>query len=312
METPGKAASGPADALDRSKRDGVVAGLVAYTLWGFLPVYFKAVDSVLASEVLVHRIVWAVPFGALILATRRQWPEVSKAVSTARTMLWLAAAAAFIAINWLIYIVAVQHDQIYQASLGYYINPLMYVLVGVLFFGERLRGMQVAAVAAATAGVLVLTVSGGEVPVIALSLAITFTLYGVIRKRTSVGAMPGLFIETMLLLPAALGWLTWLAMTDRAAFAGGDHAITGLLLLAGPITVIPLLCFALAARRLPLSTIGFLQFLAPSLQFLNGLYYGEALTSAHLVCFVLIWSAVALFVIDVVRSNRRRAAAPVT
>ncbi len=310
--TDGNATSGPAEELGRDSRDGVIAGLVAYTLWGFLPVYFKAVDSVLASEVLVHRIIWAVPFGALILTARRQWAEVRYAIATTHTVLWLGAAAAFIACNWLIYIVAVQRGHIFQASLGYYINPLMYVLVGVVLFGERLRRLQSAAVVAAAAGVLVLTFSAGEVPLIALSLAVTFTVYGVIRKRTVVGAMPGLFIETVLLLPAAVGWIALLAATGRAAIGTADPALSGLLLLAGPITVVPLLCFALAARRVELSTIGFMQFLAPSLQFLTGVYYGERLTLAHLVCFLLIWSAVAMFIVDVLRFNRRRAAAPLS
>lgn len=285
-------------------RDGVIAGLIAYSLWGILPIYFKLVGTVAPTEVLLHRIVWAVPFGALIIHLRRQWPEVRRAF-THRSMLFaLATAALFIAVNWYVYIFAVQENQIFQASLGYYINPLMYVLAGVVLLGERLRRLQVAAVIFATIGVLVLTFSGDQFPGIALFLAFSFTVYGVIRKRVVVGGMPGLFVETTLLVPIAGVWLGWLIYSGKAAFGTGDTSMTGLLLLAGPITVIPLLCFALAARRLTLTTIGFMQFLAPTLQFLTGIYYGEQLTIPHLICFGCIWIAVILFSTDALRTSR--------
>jgi chloramphenicol-sensitive protein RarD len=288
-------------------RDGVIAGLIAYVLWGVLPIYFKLVSSVSPAEVVLHRIIWAVPFGALIIHFRRQWPEVRRALSLRKMLLWLATAAFFIAVNWYIYIFAVQKDQVFQASLGYYINPLLYVLVGVLFLGETLRAGQIGAVVLATVGVLVLTFSGGEFPAIALALAFTFTVYGVIRKRIVVGGMPGLLVETLVLLPFAMLWMAWFIYSGQAAFGYGGSGITGLLLLAGPLTVIPLLCFALAARRLTLTTIGFMQFLAPTLQFLIGLYYGEELTTPHLICFGCIWAAVVLFSTDAVRTSRAQA-----
>lgn len=285
-------------------RDGVIAGLIAYTLWGFFPIYFKIVQAVPATEVLLHRIVWAVPFGALIVHLRRQWPEVRRALTHRNMLLLLGTSAVFIAINWLVYIHAVQTDRVFQASLGYYINPLIYVLVGVAFFGETLRRLQAAAVVLAAIGVLVLTISGGQFPAIALTLGVSFTIYGVIRKRVVVGGMPGLFVETILLLPIAGIWLLWLMQSNQAAFTADDPGMMGWLLLAGPFTVIPLLCFALSARRVSLTILGFMQFLAPTLQFCVGLYYGEQLTLPHLVCFICIWIAVALFSMDVFRSRQ--------
>jgi chloramphenicol-sensitive protein RarD len=277
--------------------------LIAYTLWGFLPIYFKVVQSVPATEVLAHRVLWAVPFGLPIVLVRRQWPEVARALRSPRTLGLLALAAMLIALNWLVYIWAVQNSLIFQASLGYYINPLMYVLVGVFVFGERLRRMQAGAVLLAAAGVTVLTISGREFPLIALTLATTFTIYGTIRSRLAIGGMPGLFIETLVLLPAAGAYLLWLASRDSIVFVSGDWAMSGTLMLAGPFTVLPLLCFALAARRLSLSAIGVMQFIAPTLQFLVGLAYGEVLTVPHIVCFTLIWTAVTLFSWDAWRRS---------
>ena len=184
-------------------RSGLVAGLIAYSLWGVFPIYFKLVDTVAPSEVLMHRIVWAVPFGALILLFRKQWPEVRRALANRGVVLWLTLSALCITVNWFIYIWAVMNDRIFETSLGYYINPLMYVVVGVLFFGEQLRSLQISAVVLAAIGVSVLAISGGEFPWVALSLGGLFTVYGVIRKRVAVGAMPGLFVETTLLFPFA-------------------------------------------------------------------------------------------------------------
>lgn len=285
-------------------RDGIVAALVAYTLWGFLPIYFKVVQAVPPLEVLAHRIVWAVPFGLPIVLARRQWPDVKRALGHRRTLALLALAAAFIAVNWLVYIWAVQNGEIFQGSLGYYINPLLYVLIGVGFFRERLRRPQVAAVMLAAAGVAVLTLSGGAFPTIALTLATSFTLYGVIRSRLDVGGMPGLFVETLLLFPIAVAYLLWRLHSGAASFGLHDPQTTAKLVLAGPFTVLPLLAFALAARRLRLSTIGVMQFISPTLQFAVGLAYGEALTRAHVLCFALIWVAVGTFSWDAWRATR--------
>ena len=292
--------------IDRDSRDGVTAGLAAYLMWGFLPVYFVFVRDVDPTEVLVHRVIWAVPFGALILAFRHQWSEVGRAL-THRTMLgWLSLSALFIALNWYVYIWAIQDGRILETSLGYYINPLTNILVGFWLFGERLRRYQSVAVVLAAIGVTVLTISGGVVPWVALFLAVSFTVYAAVRKKVVIGGMPGLFVETVLLLPFAIGWFVYLAMSSKLVFAGGNSSMTILLMMAGPITALPLLCFALAARRLSLTAIGFMQFIAPTLQFCTGIYFGEELTTAHLICFGFIWSAVAFFVYDAIKSAKKK------
>lgn len=287
-------------------RDGLISALIAYLLWGVLPVYFVAVKEVSSLEILVHRVIWAVPFGALIIYLRKQWPEVRRALTHAKMLMYLSASALLIAGNWLAYIWAVQKEQIFQASLGYYINPLLFAVVGVFLLGEKLRNLQTTAVALAALGVTVLTISGGELPAIALFLGTSFTIYGVIRKKVVIGGMPGLFVETLVLFPVSLIYLAYLVSHGQAVFGTeGLLAITILLVIAGPVTVIPLLFFALAARRLNLSTVGMMQFIAPSIQFGIGLAYGEHLTTAHLFCFGCIWTAVALFSWDAWRSSRR-------
>lgn len=293
----------PTDAA-ATLRFGLIMGVIAYTLWGLMPIYIKSVNSVPAFEVVAHRILWSVPFGALILSMRKQWREVITAFCTPRIVWMLGIASASMGANWCIYVWAVQADRVLEASLGYYINPLMYVAAGVLIFGEKLRRAQIAAVILAGASVLTLTVGAGVFPWVSLALAILFTTYGYIRKTTIVGAMPGLFIETMLLSPVALLYLLWLINNGNAVFLSGDMGIDTLLMLAGPVTVIPLVTFALAARRLHFSTIGFLQYIGPSLQFALGIYYGEAFTLFHGVCFGLIWIALAIFSVDAARASR--------
>ena len=296
----------PGEFSDAEVRSGVILGLLAYTMWGIFPVYFKLIELVAPTEVLVHRVVWAVPFGALIIMGRRQWPEVRAAFVERSMLAWLALAALSISVNWLIYIWAVQNERIFEASLGYYINPLMYVAVGVVLLGERLRRPQVIAVILAFIGVAYLTISGGIFPWVALSLAALFTAYGVIRKQVAIGAMPGLFVETTLLFPFAIAWLVFLILGGQASFGAGDTGLSMLLVLGGPVTVMPLLLFAISAKRLSLTTIGFMQFLAPTLQFFTGLYYGEQLTTAHLVCFGCIWIAVAFFSYDALTAGKKK------
>lgn len=285
-------------------RSGVGFGLLAYSMWGLFPVYFVWTASVAPLEVLGHRVIWAVPFGALIVSLRGQWREVSGALVDRSRLSWLALAAAAISVNWLTYIWAIQQERIFETSLGYYINPLIYVAAGVAFFGERLRRLQAAAVVLATIGVVILTVSGGSFPWVAIVLGTSFTLYGVIRKQVVIGAMPGLFLETLMLLPFAVAWIAWQMAQGTASFATGDAWIRSLLVFGGPMTVLPLMLFALAARRLPLTVIGFMQFLAPSIQFAIGVYYGEPLTAPHVVCFAFIWAAVLTFSFDALTRGR--------
>jgi len=285
-------------------REGLIFGVIAYTLWGLFPIYLKAVGDASALEILAHRILWSVPFGAALIALRKQWGEVAKAFTTPRVLMLLAVSALAISFNWLIYVWSVINDRVLEASLGYYINPLMYVAAGVFILGERLRLTQIIAVCLATIGVLVLTFGAGVFPWVSLTLAVLFTLYGYIRKTTPVGAMPGLFVETTLLSPLALVYLLWLMNSGAAVFLQSSTSMDVLLVLAGPVTVIPLVLFALSARRLRLSTIGFLQYIGPTLQFFLGLYYGETFTWAHGICFGLIWTALALFSFDAARTNR--------
>jgi chloramphenicol-sensitive protein RarD len=305
---PNKPSTSDGDSSEQQARDGLISAFIAFFLWGVFPLYFIAVKEASASEVLAHRIIWAVPFGALIIYLRHQWPEVTAALKHRRTLMYLTFSAILITSNWLVYIWAIQNDEINQASLGYYINPLLFALAGVVIFGERLRKAQTAAVILAAIGVIILTVRGGEFPAIAVFLGTTFAIYGVIRKQVVVGGMPGLFIETLLVLPIALAYLVWIMSAGDAAFSRDDPGLAGMLLLAGPVTVLPLLFFALAARRLNLSTIGMMQFIAPTLKFAIAVMYGEELTSAHIICFSLIWTAVILFSIDAWRTNRELAA----
>ena len=290
----------------KQTRDGLVAGLGAYLIWGFLPVYFVYVAAVNPLEVLTHRIIWAVPFGALILTLRHQWPEVKQAFTTSRSMMWLLVSTVFIGGNWLVYIWAIGQGRILETSLGYYINPLIHVLAGVVLLGERLRRLQIVAVVLAAIGVSILTLRGGQVPWVALTLAFSFAAYAVIRKQINVGAMPGLFVETSLLFPFAVIWLGVLLASGQATFGQSDAGLNFWLVMGGPITALPLLFFAIAARKLPLTTIGFMQFIAPTIQFCTGLYYGETLTTPHIICFAFIWTAVLVFSYDAITSREQK------
>jgi len=283
---------------NQDSKAGVLAGITAYTIWGIFPIYFVLTRTVPPTEMVAHRIIWSVPFGLLIILFRRQLKEVWQALTKPKTVALLGLAAISLAINWGVYIWAIQQDQIFQGSLGYYINPLVYVLVGVVFFKERLSRLQALSIILALIGVCILTVYGGVFPVISLCLAISFTVYGVIRKQVDIGAMPGLFIETILMVLPALVFMSWLSKTGQLHFGQIDNTMDILLILAGPITVLPLLAFAFAARRITLSTLGILQYIGPTLQFACGLYFGETFTSAHAWCFGFIWLGIILYSFD--------------
>lgn len=290
--------------IPSNDRAAILTAISAYVFWGFFPVYFKIIAEVPAMEILAHRIVWALPFGALIVAYRKQWLAVKKALTTPRTLLFLLLSSFFVGLNWGVYIWAVQVDEIMQASLGYYINPLIFVLVGVAVFGEKLRFLQFIAVALAATGVGVLTVQSGQVPWISLILAGSWTIYGVIRKQLDVGAMPGLLIETIILFPIAIGYLIYVTIQGDMSLSASDPSLAFWIFMAGPFTVLPLLAFAVATKRLTLSLLGFLQFIGPTLQFCCALYYGEPLTTARLICFIFIWSAVAVFCVGAWQNGR--------
>lgn len=277
---------------------GLIAGAAAYAWWGLFPVYFVMTKAVPALEILGHRIVWSVPFCFLIILMRKQIKDVIIALKSPKTVLYLALAALVLSLNWGLYIWAIQIEQIFQGSLGYYINPLLYVLVGVVFFKERMSRLQSLAICLALAGVLVLTIYGGVFPWISIILAVSFAAYGVLKKQINIGAMPGLQLETLILLIPAILLMTYLSRTSGLGFGNISGTIDILMMLAGPITVIPLLGFSYAARNIKLSTLGILQFIGPTGQFFCGLYYGEPFTGAHAWCFGLIWLGVLLFMWD--------------
>ena len=285
-------------------RLGLIAGIMAYTFWGAFPIYFKITEAVGLLEILAHRIVWSLPFALIIIALRRQWTELKRALRTPRLVGLLALAAIALSLNWGVYIYAVQNDQIFQGSLGYFINPLMYVVVGVLFFDEKLSKLQSLSVLLALIGVAILTVYGGVFPYISLILAISFSIYGIIRKQAVVGAIPGLVIETAVLFIPAAAFLIYLGTQSTLSF-GSSAGITGLLLLAGPLTVLPLWAFAIAARKLKLSTLGMLQYIGPTGQFILALYYGESFTIAHAWCFGFIWIGILIYSFDAYRSRAK-------
>jgi chloramphenicol-sensitive protein RarD len=297
----------PSASADADARVGLLCGIAAYALWGLFPIYLKALTPADPAEVVAHRVLWSVPFGAFVLGLRAQWRETFAALKNPRIVLRLAIAAVFIAANWLVYVWAVANDRVLEASLGYYINPLIFIAMGVLVLKERLSRAQIFAVALAAVGVAALMIGAGVFPWPSFLLAFSFTCYGFVRKTTNVGAMPGLFIETVVLSPVALFFLIHLQNIGALALGHVSGALDFLLFLAGPVTVIPLVLFALAARRLSLTMLGFLQYIGPTGQFILGLYYGEAFTLFHAICFALIWTALALISIDAVRRNRRPA-----
>jgi chloramphenicol-sensitive protein RarD len=289
-------------------RRGLALGAAAYGLWGLFPIYFKALSSVGAVEILAQRIAWAFVFLLLVLYFQQQGGELLLALRSRRSLGILALSAAAIAVNWLVYIWAVVTGRILDASLGYFINPLVNVLLGVLAFKERLEAPTKVAMALAGTGVAWMTFQAGQLPWISLVLATSFGSYGMLRKMTPVGAVAGICVETLLLFPLAFGYLIWSYQADTLAFFAGAPTRDVLLLLSGPLTAIPLLLFAAAARRLPLSTLGFLQYLSPSIQFLIAVFvYGEPFASARAVAFVLIWTGLAIFM-----AHSLRRGAPVT
>ncbi len=284
-------------------------GLGAYALWGVLPLYFKALVHVGATQIVAHRILWSLLFLGTLATFRKKWPLIRSALANPRVALTLLLTATLIGINWLVYIYAVVSGHVLEGSLGYYLNPLVNVLLGVFLLKEQLSLLQKAAVLLAGTGVAILALGAGGAIWISLTLAASFASYGFLRKVAPVESLEGLWIETLFLAPLAFGWVMWLTQSGDSDFL--DSRLTDLLLiLGGALTAIPLLLFTAAAKRLPYSTLGFLQYVAPSIQFLLAvLVFHEPLTTAHLVCFAAIWVALAIFVGEGFRSHRAAAAA---
>ena len=289
-------------------RTGLTAALGAYVIWGLMPLYLLLVRSVPAFEFVGWRIIWTLPLCLLIALLRKQWPELRAAFAHRRTLGWLALSATLIAVNWVVYVWAIQNGQVYAASLGYYINPLVNVLLGTMLLGERLTRRQWIAVALAAIGVSLLAAGALTTLWISLTLALSFGSYGLIRKQVAVGAVPGLTIESTLLLVPSFGVAFYYAQTEGSSFAVSPE-LSLAIMAGGAFTAFPLLLFAIAARKLPYSTLGFIQFLAPSIVFILGLtVFGEELKLAQAACFACIWAAAAVFAWDMIARSRKPAA----
>ena len=292
---------GPSRARRRASR-GFVAALAAYLAWALFPAYFKMLRAVPPLEILAHRVAWSLAFLTVLVTLRRRWGEIGPSVKGLRLLPYVASTL-LLSANWLVFIWAVNSGRVLQASLGYFINPLVNVLLGFAFLRERLYRAQAVAVALAAAGVLVLVLRAGEVPWVSLSLAATFGGYGLVRKKARIDALLGLLVETALLAPVALLYLHHLSTTGRSHFAMGG-ATAALLAASGVLTAVPLIWFAIGVRSLRLSTMGLLQYVSPSGQFLLAVaLYREPFTATHALAFLFIWTSLAIYSWDALRAR---------
>lgn len=288
-------------------RGGVIAALAAFTFWGLVPIFYKSLQTVGAWEVLAHRVIWSVPILLIFLAIRDGKSFWKKLRLPIASIAWLVLSGLVISLNWLVFVWAVANDHILDTSLGYFGTPLINVLLGYLILKERLTRPQVIAVVVAAAGTVYLAWFLGRAPWIAITLAISFGVYGLLRKRLSVGPMLGLLWETSLMFLPALAYLLWLSSQSGSQFLHASTSIDLLLISSGLVTVLPLIWFNMAAQKLPLSILGFFQYIGPSMSFLIAvLLYGERFTLGHAVAFGCIWLALALVSIDPFRRARRR------
>ncbi|MDB4279218.1 EamA family transporter RarD [Paraglaciecola sp.] len=290
---------------DKSVKAGVLFALAAYSMWGIAPMYFKLLTSVPALEIVMHRIVWSVLVLCLLLAVRKKFGQVFNAMRDPKVIATLSISGLLLAANWLVFIWAVNNDQMLDASLGYFINPLFNVLLARFFLQESLTRLQLLAVFVALAGVAFLIFSYGQLPWVALVLATSFSIYGLLRKKVSVDSMPGLLIESCIMLPFAL--LYWFVMdTTSGNMLTNSFELNATLLLAGVVTTAPLLCFTAAARRIRYTTLGFFQYIGPSLMFLLAvIHYQEPLDTTRVVTFVCVWSGLLIYVYDSLRVYRK-------
>ncbi|MDM9618006.1 EamA family transporter RarD [Kosakonia cowanii] len=289
----------------KQTRLGVLLALAAYFIWGIAPAYFKVIWYVPADEILTHRVIWSFFFMLALISVSRQWKSVKTLLQTPKKILLLAVSAVLVGGNWLLFIWAVNHNHMLEASLGYFINPLVNILLGMLFLGERFRRMQWLAVILAALGVLVQLWTFGSLPVIALGLAFSFAFYGLLRKKIAVEAQTGMLIETLWLLPVAAIWLFGITDSPTSHMSQNSLSLNLLLIAAGVVTTVPLLCFTGAATRLRLSTLGFFQYIGPTLMFLLAVtFYGEHPGADKMVTFGFIWVALAIFVMDALYTQR--------
>jgi len=287
-------------------KQGVIFALAAYTFWGVAPVYFKLVKQVPAFEILAHRIIWAFVLVLILIIAMRRMDRILPIVRSPKLILRLALATVLLGGNWFLFIWAINTDHLLDASLGYYINPLLNVAIGMAFFGEKMRRLQLVAIAMAVLGVAIQIITFGAVPWVALALASSFAIYGAIRKRLPVDSISGLWLETALLAPIMLGYLMFFANSSASDLTANSWHLNLLLVAAGLVTTVPLLCFTAAAQRIRYSTLGFFQYIAPSMMFLLAvLAYGEPLEESKLITFIIIWGALALYTVDSVLQRQR-------
>jgi chloramphenicol-sensitive protein RarD len=288
-------------APQRDERSALIAGFAAFATWGLIPVYWKLLKTVPAPEILAHRCIWTTIFLSVLLTWQRRWPELRDAALSRRTLLYCLASGLSLSTNWLFFIWAVNVGRVIETSLGYFMTPLINVLFGAIFLRERLTRWQLVSVLLALAGVLNLTLGYGKFPWVAIVLCISFGIYGLLRKKSGTRPIPGLFLETTLLTPIALLYLANLHKGGGLIFGPVPWMFALLLISTGVVTGLPLVWFGHAARHLRLTTIGFLQYLAPSGSFLLGVFlYHEPFTRAHLITFAFIWTALAIFTIEAV------------
>jgi chloramphenicol-sensitive protein RarD len=291
-------------------RLGVFAGLSAYLIWGLVPVFFKQIAEVPASEIIAHRVVWAMLMMTAVIGFGRGFADASRVARMPAQLARIALASALVIVNWLTFVWGVNNDRILETSLGYFILPLFNVALGVLVLNERLRRLQWLAVLLAAIGVGIEAVRVGGLPWISLVLAGSFGIYGLLRKQLPLDAASGLFLETVCMMPLALTWLCWLAISGQSHFGNGPALLSTrdlMLIATGAVTAIPLLLFAISARRLPLTMMGFLQYLAPSITFLLAVFvYGEPLDLSRALAFASIWLGLIVYSVDLVRSSAAR------
>ncbi|MYN38094.1 EamA family transporter RarD [Duganella sp. FT109W] len=289
---------------------GILYATLAFFCWGLFPLYFHALDEVPPQEILAHRMLWSLLFLAIVLTVRQQWKWLPKVLRQPRILASFVASALLLTANWFIYIWSVNNGHVIDASLGYFINPLINVLLGLVVLKEKLRRGQWIAMAVAASGVAWLTWQAGELPWIALILGLTFGGYGLLRKTAALAALEGLSLETMILFPLALVYVLWLSWHGHNAFLNTPHDSTRwLLAAAGPITAIPLLLFAAGARKIPMAVLGLIQYLSPTMQALLGVWvFHEAFPAARLAGFLVIWTALILYVLEGLWVSRRNRA----
>ncbi|MFV0512258.1 MAG: EamA family transporter RarD [Jhaorihella sp.] len=291
---------------DRDTARGFGFALTAYLMWGFLPLYLKALTHVPPVEVIAHRIVWSVPVAGLVLLALRRVGDIPAAFGSPRTLGMAAVTAALISVNWCVYVWAIANDRALDAALGYYINPLFSVVLGAVFLGERLDRLQIAAVMLAAAAVALLTWEAGRLPAVALALTVSWGFYGYFKKSLPIGPNQGFLLEVLLLTPPAIAYIVWLAMTGQSSFLAGSATDNWLLLGCGLVTAVPLLIFANGAKLLRLSTIGIMQYIAPTMIFLIAVFvFDESYGGVGMIAFPMIWAALVLYSVAMLRQMRR-------